>query len=168
MKKKPSEIHDYISPLSEIHDSSLPILINIKNLTDEKLYDVKLFDYEFEKQEKIAYSCPITTVEYSDILRGLSSENKSEKVIKMIYATAFCDYKKFQNKQITCEFFEQYTSIYGRKISKPHRFLIDPFQQQDAISLIDDLEIKFCNELQIQLAYLMPETEMTFRFYLKK
>ena len=147
---------------------SLPYLIHIKNLTDEKLYDVKLFDYEFEKQDKIKYSCPISTVEYSQILRTLTGENEPRKVIGTIRAMAFCDYKKFQSKQINCEFYVINKDINGYEAHNPDRFMIDPYQQQEGISQKSGLEIKFYNKLQIQLAYLMPETEMTIYLYLIK
>ena len=144
---------------------SLPYIIHIKNLTDEKFYDVKLFDYEFEKQDKIKYSCPISTVEYSQILRTLADENEPRKVIGAIRAMAFCDYKKFQSKQINCGFSVINKDINGSEVSSPDYFIIDPYQQQDGISHKSGLEIKFYNKLQIQLAYLMPETEMTIYLY---
>lgn len=144
---------------------SLPYIIHIKNLTDEKIYDVKLFDYEFEKQDKIKYSSPISSVDYGQILRTLTGENEPRKVIGTIKAIAFCDYKKFQSKQINCKFSVIYSEINGCVITNPYVFIIDPYQHIDGISQKSGLEINFYNKLQIELAYLMPETEMTIHLY---
>ena len=142
-----------------------PYIIHIKNLTDEKLYDVKLFDYGFSKQEKIKYSCPISSVDYDDILNTLIGENEPREVIGTIRAMVFCDYKKFQSKQINCHFYVIEKNINGCEIRTPYDFTIDPYQSQEEIVVVTDLKINFYNKLQIQFVYLMPETEMTIYLY---
>jgi len=157
--------------LVEEHQQSIrlsnPYIIHIKNLTDEKIYDVKLFDYEYEKQNKLKYSCPISSVEYAQILRTLIGENEPRIEIGTIRAIAFCDYAKFKIKQINCEFNIINKDINGSESWIPDRFIIDTYQQQEAISVKSGLKIKFYNKLQIQLAFLMPETEMTIYLFPK-
>jgi hypothetical protein len=146
-----------------------PYTIRVKNLTDEKLYDVDLFNYEHEKQKKIEYSC-IHGVSYEYFLRILASYNKPIELIKMMRFSAFCDYSKFQNKQLRTCIRTIYTKLDGCSASTPTEIAIymNAYQQQGNIidvPITDNQRIKFSNQLQLRLDYLMPETEMIIHLF---
>jgi hypothetical protein len=150
-------------------ESLLPYQIRIKNLTDEKLYDVDLFNYEHEKQNKIAYSC-VHGVSYEYFLRILASYDKPSELIKMMRFSAFCDYAKFQNKQLRTCIRTIITKLDGCSASIPTEIAIymNAYQQQGNIidvPITDNERIKFSNQLQLRLDYLMPETEMVIHLF---
>jgi hypothetical protein len=146
-----------------------PYTIRVKNLTDEKLYDVDLFNYEHEKQKKIEYSC-IHGVSYEYFLRILASYDKPSELIKAMRFSAFCDYSKFQNKQLRTCIRTIYTKLDGCSSSIPTEIAIymNAYQQQSNIidvPLTDNQRINFSNQLQLRLDYLMPETEMVIHLF---
>jgi len=146
-----------------------PYTIRVKNLTDEKLYDVDLFNYEHEKQKKIEYSC-IHGVSYEYFLRILASYDKPSELIKAMRFSAFCDYSKFQNKQLRTCIRTIYTKLDGCSSSTPTEIAIymNAYQQQGNIidvPIIGNQTIKFSNQLQLRLDYLMPESEMVISLF---
>jgi hypothetical protein len=149
--------------------SLLPYQIRIKNLTDEKLYDVDLFNYEHEKQNKIAYSCGMG-VEYNSFLGFLSALSEAKEQVKLLRVQVWCDYPKFRSKQLN--------SCLHRIIQNPNGCLesvplqvgnyLSPYQQQSDIidiPMTDENKIELFNELQLRLSYLMPETEIIITLY---
>jgi hypothetical protein len=149
-----------------------PYTICVKNLTDEKLYDVDLFNYEFEKQKKIEYSC-IQGVSYQYFLRILSSWNQASEEIKTIRFSASCDYKKFQQKQLQTRLRIINTNLNGFSASVPKDLFVyfNAYQMQANIidvQLTDKERIKLFNQLQLRLDYLMPETEMIITIFPSK
>jgi len=153
-------------------ETLLPYQIRIKNLTDEKLYDVDLFNYEHEKQKKIEYSC-IHGVSYEYFLRLLASYSEPIELIKMMRFSAFCDYSKFQNKQLRTFIRTIYTKLDGcsEYITTAISNYMNPYQQQSNIIevlLVDEQRIKFSNQLQLRLDYLMPETEIVITIFPSK
>jgi len=152
--------------------NSPPYTIRVKNLTDEKLYNVDLFNYEHEKQKKIEYSC-IHGVSYEYFLRLLASYNEPIELIKMMRFSAFCDNSKFQNKQLRTFIRTIYTKLDGcsEYITTAISNYMNPYQQQSNIievPLIDEQRIKFSNQLQLRLDYLMPETEIVITIFPSK
>jgi hypothetical protein len=146
-----------------------PYTIRVKNLTDEKLYDVDLFNYEHEKQKKIEYSC-VHGVSYEYFLRILASYDKPSELIKMMRFSAFCDYAKFQNKQLRTCIRTIITKLDGCSASIPTEIAIymNAYQQQGNIidvPITDNQRIKFSNQLQLRLDYLMPESEMVIHLF---
>lgn len=153
-------------------ESLLPYQIRIKNLTDEKLYDVDLFNYEHEKQKNIEYSC-IHGVSYEYFLRLLSSYNEPIELIKMMRFSALCDYSKFANKQLRTCIYTIYTKLDGcsEYITTELSPYINAYQPQSNIievPLLDKQRIKFSNQLQLRLSYLMPETEIIITIFSTK
>ena len=142
-------------------------VIKIKNNSDDKLYNVKVFDAEFEKQHKITYSSPDAGVNYSDILEKLQTSAKENKIINLLYYQASCGYEKFQRKQLHCPFKCFTRDENGNGLVYNCQFIIDPYQNQtDSVSFrITDFKLPIDKYLQIELAYLMPETEINFYFY---
>jgi hypothetical protein len=159
---------DVISKSKPIQNLA-PYTIRIKNLTDEKLYDVDLFNYEHEKQKKIEYSC-VHGVSYEYFLRILASYDKPSELIKMMRFSAFCDYAKFQNKQLKTCIRTIITKLDGCSASIPTEIAIymNAYQMQGSIidvPISDNQRIKFSNQLQLRLDYLMPETEMVIHLF---
>jgi hypothetical protein len=167
-----TEIIDFKVPdcnKKEISKNLSPYTIRVKNLTDEKLYDVDLFNYEHEKQKKIEYSC-IQGVSYQYFLRILSSWNQASEEIKTIRFSASCDYKKFQQKQLQTCLRIISTNPNGFSASVPNKLFIhfSAYQMQGNIidvQFTDNDKIKLFNQLQLRLDYLMPETEMLIHIF---
>lgn len=150
-------------------ESLIPYQVRIKNLTDEKLYDVDLFNYEHEKQNKIAYSCGMG-VEYNRFLRFLSALSEAKEQVVLLRFQVWCDYPKFRSKQLNCCLHKIITNPNGNMQSVPLQVgnYLSPYQQQsDIIDILmtDDNKIELFNELQLRLSYLMPETEMIITIY---
>jgi hypothetical protein len=161
------EVHNFDEKKTPLNLS--PYTICVKNLTDEKLYDVDLFNYEFEKQKKIEYSC-IQGVSYQYFLRILSSWNKASEEIKTIRFSASCDYKKFQQKQLQTCLRIISTNPNGFSASVPKNLFVyfNAYQQQGNIidvQLTGKESIKLFNQLQLRLDYLMPETEILIHIF---
>lgn len=147
----------------------LPYQICIKNLTDEKLYDVNLLNYDHEKQNKIAYSCGMG-VEYNSFLRFLSALSEAKEQVKLLRVQVWCDYPKFRSKQLNCCLHKIITDPNGRMQSVPlqvsHYF--SAYQHQSDIidiPMTDVDKIELFNKLQLRLSYLMPETEMIITIF---
>ena len=150
-------------------ESLLPYQIRIKNLTDEKLYDVDLFNYEHEKQNKIAYSCGMG-VEYNRFLRFLSVLSEAKEKVTLLRFQVWCDYPKFRIKQLNCCLHTIYQEPNGCMQSVPLQVgnYFSPHQQQSDIidiPMTDGDKIELFNELQLRLSYLMPETEMIITIF---
>jgi hypothetical protein len=143
----------------------LPYIIHIKNLTDEKLYDVDLFNYEHDKQKKIEYSCS-QGVPYENFLRQLASQNKASELITKMRFSAYCDYPKYQVKQLCSYIKTIITKSNGSsKTNTIHiQAYMSAYQQQSNIievTLTDEQKFEYSNQLQLRLDYLMPEAGMT-------
>jgi hypothetical protein len=150
-------------------ETLLPYQIHIKNLTDEKLYDVDLFNYEHEKQNKIAYSCG-TGVEYNNFLRFLSALSEAKEQVTLLRFQVWCDYPKFRSKQLNCCLHRIITNPNGSMQSdllQVGNYLSAYHHQSDIIDIpmTDDNKIELFNQLQLRLSYLMPETEMIITIF---
>ena len=150
-------------------ETLLPYQIHIKNLTDEKLYDVDLFNYEHEKQNKIAYSCG-AGVDYNNFLRFLSALSEAKEQVKLLRVQVWCDYPKFRNKQLNCCLHRIITNPNGCLESvalQVGNYFMAYQHQSDIIDIpmTDDNKIELFNELQLRLSYLMPETEMIITIF---
>ena len=150
-------------------ESLLPYQIRIKNLTDEKLYDVDLFNYEHEKQNKIAYSCGMG-VEYNRFLRFLCALSEAKEQVKLLRVQVWCDYPKFRSKQLNCCLHRIIQNPNGCLESVPlqvgHYLSASQFQSDIIdIPMTDDNKIELFNELELRLSYLMPETEMIITIF---
>ena len=163
-----SELGEYNSK----KESLLQYQIRIKNLTDEKLYDVDLFNYEHEKQNKIAYSCGMG-VDYNSFLRSIASNSLSKEQVTLLKFQVFCDYPKFINKQLNCCLHKIIENPNERMKSESLQVgnYFSAYQQQfDIIDIpmTDDNKIELFNELQLRLSYLMPEIEIIITIFLTK
>ena len=146
-------------------NSSSPFIITIRNLTDEKLFDVKLLDYEHEKQKKIGYFNGYTGTNYNDVLRYLQSARAE---IYQIYQFVSGDYQKFLNRQLHIVL--QHITYDCNRNEESHSipFLIDPYQMKENCSVtnVKDCPISFNSNLI--LSYLMPEVEVKLMLFPSK
>lgn len=158
-------------------EESKPFFIRLRNLTDEKLYGVDLFNPDFAKQRKIEYSS-FGSISYEHILKQMKMAGARNGTLYCVYIAALCDYQKFQKKQVVSPFTVIVTSKNGTVTSEIQTPTIDPYQTQDKV-----LTVKFHpilnqastpmfpngipldSSLQLKWDYLMPETEVTIQLY---
>jgi hypothetical protein len=155
-----------------VENNLLPYCLHIKNLTDEKLYGVDLFNYDHEKQNKVAYSCT-NGVLYDRFLGFLSALSEAKEEIRLIRFTADCDYNKFKSKQLKSCVHTIYSEPNGSMVSMPTNLIVYLSAYQFQSDIIDvpfsgESRIKLFNQLQLRLSYLMPETEMYITIFPSK
>lgn len=172
MQGESESIANDLIKLEKQKETLLPYCFHLKNLTDEKLYDVDLFNYNHEKQNKIAYSCT-NGVPYERFLRFLSSLNEAREEIILMRFVAVCDYGKFRQKQLNCCVHHINEEPNGRSVSTPNNLYINfsAYQQQSDIidvPLNGRSTIKLFNQLQLRLSYLMPEAEVFITIFPSK
>jgi hypothetical protein len=153
----------------------IPYSFMIKNLTDDKFYDVDIFNYDHKNQKNIEYHC-LNGISYDTFLRRLSAITKSEEEIEFVRILVSCDYPKFRRKQLISSIFTSYVKKNGSALHTPAPtgLFLDVYQQQSDMidmSLNEQMfkgnKILLSNELQLTLAYLMPEATVTITLYPK-
>lgn len=144
---------------------SHPYIIRIKNLTDEKIWNVKLFDDDFENQSKLEYQYLISTVSYKKFLKLMSAKDTPDELIGQVLMVAKCDYEKFRDRQLNVAWTVSHSDMVGSVAYHIHQFKIGSKQKQMDRVMDDTVCFSFFNALQISLEYLMPETEIIFRLY---
>ena len=142
---------------------SQPYLIVLKNLTDEELSDVDLFNYDYDKQSEIEYST-FPNIKYADILRKLASENKPEIIIDRILICVESNDHDSSMRQINTKFFIIYSDINGNMSKMPYNFTILSHDGQKTGQMLG--EFNFYNKLQIQLR-IVPQAVVTILLYPK-
>ena len=149
------------------------ISVSIKNITDEKIYNVNLFDNKMsdsKPSDKLLYSSDIAP--YNHLLNVIATNELAKmQVYKAIYR-AHCDYKKFLVKQLHSNLI-----FYQGDHNGKSRYQILPsgynvMQQQETVVEVDaDLTIATQYVLDalfnIEIPYLMPETEINVVLKLK-
>ena len=155
------ELHLHINQQAEIleqsSEESLPYIIKIRNLTDSKLEWVKLFDYEFEKQDKIRYECLNYGVSYADLLRF---KDVKKTIIGKIYAYS----TNYDQLQIPTSY--TYKNFNGKMLTIPERFTHDPMQNQSNI-ILHNSQWEMSIYTQYELGFLFPDTTIIIRLYPK-
>jgi len=142
-----------------------PYIIEIKNRSDDKHYDVKLLDVDHEKQKRVDYNIPFSNIGYEEVIRSL--EQRQQR-IKNVMVTASCDYAKFRRRQLSCVLSAVERNLMGGCTEKPIILTIDPFQfQDDRVVMKSDFLLQGSMG-NIELNYLMPETDVTLYLYPEK
>ena len=139
----------------------IPYIIHIKNLTDEKLYNVKLLDHDYKDQNKISYELGAGNVTYHEFLMALAYQ---PIMIRETYIIAHCDYEKFQKRQLSSSFMIYERTIQGDEIATPQAIVLDPWQVQDDRVVVNK-EYKLSMMDSIEFEYLMPETDIRLFLY---
>ncbi|PCJ51543.1 MAG: hypothetical protein COA79_26085 [Planctomycetota bacterium] len=141
--------------------NGIPFIVHIKNLTDEKLFNVKLINYDYKDQNKISYELGAGDVTYGEFLSLLS--NRPETIMDT-YIVAHCDYEKFQTRQLCSSFMIHERTSEGAETATPQTIVLDPFQVQTDRVLINK-EYRLSTMDYIEFAYLMPETDIKLFLY---
>jgi len=157
---------------------TVPYVINLKNTTDEKLYDVNIFDFNFENQNKIKYEFGYKAITYKQFIRTLEFPTVCE--IDYIKIWSQHGYKVYQERQINnftvhYDVSEFKNGEYNGSFSQPLYFYFEDNQfSRDFTNLRLERNIKISlqNEAQIKdkpqtieitkftLDFLMPEINL--------
>lgn len=137
----------------------------VKNTSDDKLYNVDVFNYDYENQKSLFYESRISGVRYSEILRTLQVTDRGKSKVKSTLMIAFCDYHKFKRKQICSGFSYEDKLPSGDMINRDIRLYVNPFQNQDDRAETTD-EYDLHGSCRLILPYLMPEAEVILNFYI--
>jgi len=173
LKAKIQQIQDEnngIVPESKPEPFQKCIVLNLKNKSDDKLYNVNLINYNYKEQSSIEYSG--TYVDYDLLLRQLGSLRTSDgyKITK-IHLIAVCDYNVFANRQVQCDLRVIYSGFDGIVVTVPHKLCdhFEPMQFHRNIVIVNFKEgLALNNELSLELGYLMPETELRVTIHYEK
>jgi len=150
---------------SEEVASALPIVVKVKNKTDEKLYNIPILDYNNEFSEKVKFYSGVSTISYQDILMSLKSKGLEFSLIRVQVCS---DCHKFAGKQLSQTYRISQKEINGKMIDCPVPFLIDPMQMQS-----DICESRYNFNMGIidghihnlTMGHLMPEVECVFTIF---
>ena len=142
-----------------------PYCFILKNNTESKLENVKLFDFEHEKQDKISYMCGTGEITYNDILRILLVE-KAEIYFSQIIPK--CDYEKYRMRQLQCGIEVHSLNGRGEGLFQKFQFIIDSKAinfTTSRLAQVGNFTIGNIARNPIYINYIMPETEIIIYFY---
>ena len=142
--------------------------LSITNKSDEKIHNVKIFNYDFKDQPQIKYE-NLEGMAYSEFLRKLDKVESGKYIIRKIRLVADCDYKKFQNKQLEAELYYKNKNIFARELTIPLQTFMFyyPLEEPDNIIHIEK-SFRLYSNSAFELEYLMPETTVNLYFFLTK
>jgi hypothetical protein len=149
--------------VSEPKKLDKPYVIHLQNTTDEKLFNVKLFDQNFENQRKVSYSNEPREISYQQFLLQINNNNDERKMGRL-QIIASGDYRKFVDKQLRCPLYLKFGSVNGNYVQIKENILISPYQQQTNMAVIET-NFNFYSGIQIELEYLMPEVSVSLYIY---
>ena len=153
--KKDNTIKTHTGDTVTRQEYGKPFCIDIKNNTDEKLFNVEVFNHEYKSQSKIGYSIPFDGVEYYDLLAMLNTKDKMQSGIniQLIKIIALGESKKFVNKQLSTHILFAGSADDTILIKKDLYAILD---------YIVDIEYPFLlmKQTKMKLAFLMPELEV--------
>lgn len=146
--------------------TSIPIVIKLTNLSDDKLYKVSVFNPEHEKQTAIKYEVLSgVDVSYNQMIHDVMA---NARTIGKVLNESECAFRKFQQKQTISPVALKSVDTYGIVTKLGRLFYMNAFQQQSHISKLainpeDNWVLKSFSDMILD--YLMPETTVIFRFY---
>ena len=158
---------DFTSP-TPIGDLAQVISLRLTNTTDEKLHNVKIFNFDFKEQNQIKYE-NLIGMSYSEFLRKWDKLESKKYTIKKIRLRCVCNYKKFQNKQLEAELYYKNKDIFSKEYVNPvqTKLFYSPLQAQDDIIDIEKSYTILANS-EFELEYLMPDTAVEVHFFIIK
>jgi len=134
---------------------SHPFSITIKNLTNKKINDVKLFNFLHDKQQNIEYST-INGIDYIEVLMQFVA-NKYQ--ISRTRQVIICEGKKALKKQVSCNVTLRQNNGKGHSVSQPLFSGYDPYQYQDC-TVDSPIEYELKVGANVVFDYIMPNTEI--------
>jgi hypothetical protein len=155
-------------PQQAITDLAQVISLRLTNTTDEKLHNVKIFNFDFKEQNQIKYE-NLIGMSYSEFLRKWDKLESKKYTIKKIRLRCVCNYKKFQNKQLEAELYYKNKDIFSKEYVNPvqTKLFYSPLQAQDDIIDIEKSYTILSNS-EFELEYLMPDTAVEVHFFIIK
>lgn len=164
------EFEELTSNLQEESSKELVFVIHLKNKTDEKIFNLDLFNYHHKEHSKVEYKSFYPDYDY--LLRQLAGLRKNDDLgITKIRFAANCDYDRFSVKQVKSEVELIWTSLNGASYSTKRDLALFHTAEQVHHNIVDlpfEKPIMLTNQLQVRLEYLMPETELTVTVFYKK
>jgi hypothetical protein len=142
--------------------------IVILNLSTEIVKNVKLFNFDFNKQSKIQYSCGASAITYESYLAALIGTNKPIYKIETIKIKAKATVFQWYEKQIKTKLSAIINNTNGYVVTveyKPYKPVV--MGKDYAEFEYEEIEIPLSNKVQIQLDYIMPLTKVTVTFKMK-
>lgn len=150
-------------------DHGLPYIIKIQNTTDDKHYNVPVFNMEHEKNKSIRWKSGIMLSSYNEILAQKNADAITGRVGKVMIITE-CDYKKFELRQMGCPFILSSRDSFGNKTDQGEFVTIDPYQQRSdcVVCVVEKYNFHLKCLSDIVFEYLMPETSIELRLYMQR
>jgi len=155
-------------PPTPIADLAQVISLRLTNTTDEKLHNVKIFNFDFKQQYQIKYE-NLTGMAYSEFLRKWDKLESNKYNINKVRLVALCDYKKFERKQLSGKIFYKNTNVFSLSSAVPTEPMMwySPFQEQPNIIDIERT-FRILSDTEFELEYLMPDTTVDIHFFITK
>jgi hypothetical protein len=155
-------------PQQAITDLAQVISLRLTNTTDEKLHNVKIFNFDFKEQNQIKYE-NLIGMSYSEFLRKWDKLESKKYNINKVRLVAICDYKKFERKQLGGKLFYKNTNVFSLSSSVPTEPMMwySPFQEQPNIIDIERI-FRILSDTEFELEYLMPDTAVEVHFFIIK
>jgi hypothetical protein len=172
IKAGSKESEQPVTPVEKISEKTYEeyiglISLTLTNETDEKIHNVKIFNYDFKEQSQIKYENDMMA--YSEFLRKWDKLESKKYTIQKIRLLAMCDYKKFEQRQLKAELYYKNKDIFGRELVSPvqTRLFHSPLQVHDNIIDIEK-SYTILSISEFELEYLMPDTTVQVHFYITK
>jgi hypothetical protein len=154
------------------------IEIRLKNLTDEKLKDVLVFDHHDEFKGRVEYSSSVFDLGIKEFLRQLSAIQKGKYAIRLFRYIASCDLQRFADRQINSYITASFSNLAGIRYTIPYcpDHLNCPDHHKDHNNRVHEgvadvtptNGVNFYSSLSLSLEYLMPETTLTIYLVVEK
>jgi len=169
-QEKQQKLKSKAKQLAEENEKT--IVIRLKNRTDEKLRSVAVFDHLEHWAGQVEHTALLTQFPFKEFLRKMGSIQAGQWKIVTIRCHAKSEFNKFAEIQTDSGFQATYSNLWGQITSfslKPehlkdrdarvHKNIADIYLE-DGISLDSDL--------QLEIDFLMPETEVSITFLVEK
>lgn len=137
--------------------------VTVKNLSDDKLYSVKVFDIDFENNRKIQYTFGGIVLTYKEFLHAIPDFENAFKIGR-IQTHAGGDYAKFWSKQLISPYHITSAGVNGNFASLGILPVISPYQQQTN-TVVNEISWSLYRGVNVNLPFLMPEVSITFTFF---
>lgn len=148
------------------------IEIRLKNLTDEKLKDVLVFDHHDEFKGRVEYSSSVFPHGIKEFLRQFSAIQKGKYAIRFFRYNAFCDLQRFADRQTNAYITATYSDLTGKTYSilyRPDHLKDNDNRAHKGIADVTPTNgVNFYSNLSLSLEYLMPETTLTIYLVVEK
>ena len=165
-RKKESDIFDVI----DIQKSKpFPWIIVIENKTCSEVFDVPIFNFDHEKQDKLIYKCGLSGTNYNEMLRNIDCITVPTTEIDKIMIDATCGYSLFVQMQLNNEIRIEHKKYDSSTKGRKYDTMINPHQYQQSIIVVDGFENEIISrEMNIYLKRILPLTTIVFSIYPKE